>query len=371
LTGGPWVERCTECALTYPVPTTAWRCTCGGLLTLSAPPADRIVGDGSRWSMWRYGPVLPPLAAWERVTMGEGMTPVVPLADGVWAKVDFLNPTLSFKDRGAALLVAAAATLGARDLVTDSSGNAGTAVAAYAARAGIRAEVWVPAGTSEGKLAALRAHGATVAVADGDREAAAAGALQRVEETDWYYASHVYQPLFGHGVKTLVLELWEQLGGTLPDTLVLPAGNGTLVSGAAHAVADLQAQGLLGRGPRIIAVQAANCAPLTGWPPTGPTVAEGIAIAAPARAAEVVAVIEASGGAVVTVDDGEILAAQADLAARGLWVEPTAAAGWAACRSGAAAEAGPRPGQRSGGPPSAVTVLCGAGLKSPGAKHPA
>jgi threonine synthase len=344
--------------------------------------------------MWRYAPVLPPIEGWQRVSLGEGMTPVVPLGNEVVGKVDYLNPTLSFKDRGAALLVAAAVAVGATSVVTDSSGNAGTAVAAYAARAGLAAEIWVPAATSQGKLAAMRAHGATVELVAGDRAATAAGAARRVEETGAYYASHVYQPLFAHGVKTLVLELWEQLGGRLPGTLVVPVGNGTLVSGCAHAVVDLKALGLIERGPRIVAVQAASCAPLAGLVPSGPTVAEGIAIAAPPRGAEVVAAVKASGGAVVTVDDRQIMAARADLAGRGLWVEPTAAAAWAAWQAGLAVAgewsdtdgamvagewsderetpgAGEAGGARSGfGPVAAVVVLCGAGLKHPGPAAP-
>jgi threonine synthase len=204
----------------------------------------------------------------------------------------------------------------------------------------------------------LRAHGASGQLAYGDRGAAPAGAARRVEHTGAYYASHVYQPLFAHGVKTLMLELWEQLGGRLPATLVVPAGNGTLVSGYAHAVADLIALGLVERGPRVVAVQAATCAPLTGRAPIGPTIAEGIAIAAPPRAAEILAVIESSGGAVVTVTDPQIVAARADLARRGIWVEPTAAAAWAAWQVGATGAAS--------GPDDAVVVLCGAGLKYPG-----
>jgi threonine synthase len=352
-----WEQRCGTCGETWPVPAAVWRCSCGGLLELDGPPATTIVGDVGRWSMWRYEPVLPPLRGWEKVTLGEGMTPVVTLGEGVRVKVDFLNPTLSFKDRGAALLVTAAVALAADRVVADSSGNAGTAVAAYAARAGLEAEVWVPAGTSPGKLAAMRAHGADVRIADGDRAAAAVAAAARVEETGAYYASHVYQPLFAHGVKTLFLELWEQLGGRLPATLVLAAGNGTLVSGCAHAVADLRAAGLIAESPRMVAVQAEACAPLAGLAPTGPTVAEGIAIAAPPRRDQVIAAVAASGGSIVTVADEQILAARIDLAEQGLWVEPTAAAPWAAWHAGTA---GTQPGEDT------VVVLCGAGLKYPG-----
>jgi threonine synthase len=332
-----------------------WRCDCGGLLDLHGPVITEPVDDTGPWSLWRYAPVLPPLPAASRVSMGEGMTPLVPAAEGCWWKLDFLQPTLSFKDRGAAVLIAAAAGAGAERVVADSSGNAGTAIAAYATREGIAAEVWVPAGTSTGKLAAMTAHGATVRVAEGDRAAAAAAAARRADQPGWYYASHVYQPLFVAGVKTVAYEIWEQQGRSAPEVVVVPAGNGTLVLGVDAGFGELLAAGLIARRPRIVAVQAAACAPLAGLEPTGSTVAEGIAIAQPPRLRQVLAAIERSGGVVATVEDTAILDARADLARRGVWVEPTAAAGWAAWRD-------PAVPARSA---ATVVVLCGAGLKSP------
>ncbi|MDA8286495.1 MAG: pyridoxal-phosphate dependent enzyme [Actinomycetota bacterium] len=353
---GGWEEWCRACGQAYPVPATVWRCECGGLLDLRGPVAADPVAAGAPWSMWRYAPTLPPLAAAPAVTMGEGLTPLVAAGDGCWWKLDFVNPTLSFKDRGAAVVMAAAAGTGVRRVVADSSGNAGTAVAAYAARAGMAAEVWVPGGTSAKKIAAMEAHGATVRVAAGDREAAAEAARARADEPGWFYASHVYQPLFVAGVKTVAFELWEQLGRRAPEVVVVPAGNGTLVLGATAGFAELAAAGRITAVPRVVAVQAAACAPLAGLDPTGPTVAEGIAIARSPRQAEIVAALDRCGGRVVTVEDRAILEARADLARRGVWVEPTAAAAWAAYR------------QRLGGSrsPATVVVLCGAGLKAPG-----
>lgn len=351
-----WEEWCRACGRTFPVAAPVWRCECGGLLGLRGPLAADPVGRGAdTWSLWRYAPTLPPLPAASAVTMGEGGTPLVRAGEGCWWKLDFLNPTLSFKDRGAAVLMAAAAGAGVDRVVADSSGNAGTAVAAYAARCGIAAEVWVPEGTSAKKLAAMAAHGAMVRIAPGDRQAAAAAARRRADEPGWFYASHVYQPLFVAGVKTVALEIWEQLGRRLPDVLVVPAGNGTLVLGAAAACGELAAAGLVDTVPQLVAVQAAACAPLAGLAPVGPTVAEGIAIAAPPRQAEILEAVDRSGGRVVTVDDDAIVAARADLARRGVWVEPTAAAAWAAYLS-----AGEGIGDRE-----AVVVLGGAGLKAP------
>jgi threonine synthase len=279
-----------------------------------------------------------------QVSMGEGGTPLLtldPMAPDVRVKVEYIMPTLSFKDRGAVVLVAKAAEMGVRRLVADSSGNAGTAVAAYAARAGIAAEIFVPVATSPKKVAQIEAHGATVRRIEGSREDTAAAAVDAVMSTSGvFYASHVYNPLFYTGTQTFAFEVWEQLGRRLPDAFVLPAGNGTLVLGVSRAIDILLAQGLIERSPVIHAVQSTHCAPLTAAyladsaeplaVTTRETVAEGIAIATPVRGAAILGVVRASGGRVVSVDDDAVLATRSRLAARGLYVEPTAAAPLAA-----------------------------------------
>lgn len=264
-----------------------WRCSCGGA-----------------WAFEDADPLLP--AAYPDVSMGEGGTPLIEITCGsrpVLAKVEYLSPTLSFKDRGAAVLIAAAVDRGEDRVVVDSSGNAGTAIAAYAVRAGLGCDVFVPESVSPSKLTTMRAHRASVHVA-GSRADAGAAAVERVETTGAFYATHVWNPWFLEGTKRMVLEL-----DRLPDALVLPYGNGTLVLGAARAFA------LLGTSTPIIAVRAADPG----------TVAEGIAIESPPRGADVTRVIQASGGQVVTVTDDEIIAARVALAAQGLYVEPTAA----------------------------------------------
>jgi threonine synthase len=305
------------------------------------------------------------------VSLGEGFTPLVraPGAPGVWLKLDFLMPTLSFKDRGAVLVAELARRLGVPAAVADSSGNAGTALAAYLARAGIRCEVFVPAATSPAKLDQMRAHGAEVRLVPGGR-ANAARAAQEVADGGVFYASHVYQPYFLHGTKTYGYEVWEQLGGRVPDAVVVPVGNGTLLLGCHLAFEELRTQGRTDRTPRIIGVQAAACAPLAAAmavghadpvPVTaGSTKAEGIAIADPARGAQVLAAVRASGGDIVTVTDSEVADARADLAAAGLFVEPTSAVCWAVARRASSGRA--VPGWPDGG--EVVVPLCGAGLKS-------
>jgi threonine synthase len=275
-----------------------------------------------------------PPAALAQISMGEGDTPLTTLVVGgreFTAKLEFESPTGSFKDRGAAVLVAAAVDIGAAHLVADSSGNAGVAIAAYAARAGLSCEVFVAASTSQDKIDRIDA---TVRLVDGSREDVAAAAIERVETTGAFYASHVWNPWFLEGTKHYVREIYHQLGGRLPGALVLPAGNGTLVLGAWRAMQEL------GVVVPIIGVQAAKCAPIAAAffaeaddvtaVVDGGTVAAGIAIAAPVRGREILEAVRGSGGSLVTVTDEELLECAAELADQGMDVEPTAAAPLAA-----------------------------------------
>jgi threonine synthase len=371
---------CTRCGTTYAVESLAWHCTCGGLLDVAPFPMEFDPADltSREPTMWRYREVLP-IAADPAVSLGEGMSPVLRSRGlpHVRLKLDFLMPTLSFKDRGAVVLATLAARIGARQAMVDSSGNAGTAIAAYFARAGVACTVFVPASTSEGKLAQLRAHGAVVELVPGTRADTSAAALEVADRPQVMYASHVYHPYFFHGVKTYGYEIWEQNGFELPESVVLPVGNGTLVLGCHLAFTELVRAGLASRVPTIVAVQAQECAPLAaaesaGAPgpvevEVGETIAEGIAIAA-----QILTAIRTTGGTIVTVTDDEVRAARQALADEGLFVEPTAAACFAATRIAAddtrfdgrsAAWARARPFLAADG---VVVPLCGAGLKSPG-----
>ncbi|MEU6810230.1 threonine synthase [Streptomyces sp. NPDC046831] len=355
---------CPTDGVRVPSDSLAWRCpSCHGPLDLDFAPTPAPLKSltGRVNSLWRYAETLPLSAP--SISLGEGRTPLVELTDKVSAKLDYLMPTLSFKDRGAVLLAGLALRLGPRLVVADSSGNAGTAVAAYCARARLPCTVYVPQGTSAKKLEQIEAHGARLNVVDGDREAAAEAARAAADEPGVFYASHVFNPYFLHGTKTYVHELWEDLGGRLPEVLVLPVGNGTLLLGAALAVSELYGAGLLDRRPALWAVQSAAVAPLArAWEqgaedltevtPMAPTYAEGIAIPRPPRARQILRAVRESGGTFLTVTEDQIRHAQLDLASRGLYVETTAVACWAAVREGAL-------GQKS-----AVVPLCGAGLKS-------
>lgn len=311
------------------------------MFDLAAPGVDPLAGLGGPWSMWRYRSSLPIGASakeGEEVTLGEGVTPLVEMRPGLLAKMEQYSPTGSFKDRGASVMISLAAGAGETTAVADSSGNAGKAVAAYAARAGMKAEIFVPAGTPAAKTVAARANGATVMEVDGDRTAAARAAAQRLESADAWYASHVYQASFVHGIKTLAFEIFEQLGGRTPGAVLVPAGNGSLVQGLWLGFAELARFHRSGM-PRVIACQSDRFAVLAGHPPTGePTSAAGIAIARPPRGGQVRAAMLASSGSAVTVTEDAILDAQDELQRLGVAVEPTAAVAWAAL-----APAGPLP----------------------------
>jgi len=366
-----------------------WRCACGGPYDLPDVPAIPLrqlaARSDDRAGLWRYAatiPVSPQVAA--ALSIGEGQTPLIDAGDelpGVKIKLEFLFPTLSFKDRGAVVLVASALERRARRLVADSSGNAGSAIAAYATRAGLECRVFVPESTSARKQAQIRAYGAVVETIAGDRTATTEAAIGAARATGATYASHIYDPMFLQGTKTYAFELWEQLGG-VPDALVLPAGNGTLLLGAARGFRELRAGGLTDRVPAMIAVQSERCAPLAAaWAagadqplvvPARETAAEGIAIPRPPRGRQVLAAVRESGGCVVSVAEDAIEPARHHLGRRGLFVEPTAAITWAAAllarghrgvpAEGAAGESWLRARELAAG--TLVVPLCGAGLKS-------
>jgi threonine synthase len=376
---------CTVCGSQASPP--QWRCGCGGPLDLPDIPADALRDlpppTGRDAGLWRYRHCIPvDTDIADALSLGEGLTPLVDAGGqlgGVSIKVDYLFPTLSFKDRGAVVLVASAVQLGATALVADSSGNAGSAIAAYAARAGLPCTVFLPERTSAGKQRQVRAYGAAIRLVPGDRTATTRAAIDAVSATGATYASHIYDPYFLQGTKTYAFELWERLA-TPPEALILPVGNGTLLLGAARGFRELHAAGLIEREPALIAVQSERCPPLArAWADgaTEPapiealeTVAEGIAIPRPPRGAQILAAVRASGGCIVEVPEDAIAPAQTELAGRGLFVEPTAALTWAAALLAreapgdvtARGDAWDRARELSAR--SVVVPLCGSGLKS-------
>ena len=190
---------CTKCGKRTPVTTMQPTCECGGLFELDFTPEawDPELIDDKEWSQFRYRRFMALEGdAWRDVTLGEGRTPIVRFDDDVLFKMDYMMPTLSFKDRGAATLVAHMKAIGVKSCVQDSSGNAGNAVAAYAARAGIKCEIFVPEGTSPSKIRMIESHGAKVNVVPGTRDHCADVCRAKVCDEGAYYANHVYNPFF-------------------------------------------------------------------------------------------------------------------------------------------------------------------------------
>ncbi len=363
---------CTSCGAHYPIDSARYICDCKGLFQLEyeKKPLDFMaLKRVPERSIWRYRDALPPIAfqSVAETSMGEGGTPLISLGSHVQGKADFLMPTLSFKDRGGVVLAAAMHELHIRSCVIDSSGNAATSLAAYCARTDIACDVFVPAHTSEKKIEQIHAHGATVHRVAGSREDTASAAREYVKRTVSFYASHIYNPLFIEGTKTYIHELFEQCGALLPDVLISPVGNGTLLLGIALALKELFSWGYISGFPRVLAIQAANCAPLADAYERGaldiqelvttPTLAEGIASAKPARAREILSEMRSLNGTFITVTEESILEARDELARRGLYVELTSAANWAGYRAALAAGL-------IAADDRTVIPLCGAGLKS-------
>ncbi len=329
---------CQTCGATYDLDEPRWRCDCGGILDVDLVPAFDPATIGRRPpTLWRYREALPICDDANRVSFSEGFTPIVEMEiEGrtVLVKQEHLFPSGSFKDRGATVLVSKIRELGIRAVVEDSSGNAGCAVAAYCAKAGIECEIFVPADTAEAKLVQIRAYGAKLQRIAGSREDTARAALAAAEKQ--YYASHVWNPFFLQGTKTFAYEIWEQLGWKVPDTVIVPLGHGTLFLGAYIGFVDLVKAGVAQRVPRLVGVQAAASAPLfeafarnadDGSPVTKrATLAEGIAIAEPVRGRQILRAVRETGGLILAVDDWEIEQALKAACRQGFYIEPTSAA---------------------------------------------
>jgi threonine synthase len=323
----------------YPLTGARWRGDDGSPLMVSPMPGlSPAEITTSERSLWRYRAALP--VSGEVITLGEGWTPLVPVdwsGQRVHAKLEWFNPTASFKDRGVSMMMSGLRAQGATRVLEDSSGNGGSAVAAYAAAGGIRAKIIVPATTSASKILQARAYGAEIELVGGTRDEVAAEAVRQSALIP--YASHNWHPLFLQGVKTHGYELWEQLGFTAPDNVVVVAGAGSVVLGCDLAFGELLAAGRIRRLPRLLVGQPEHWATIadtvngidpTSRGPRQPTIAEGAAIAHPVRLPEVVAAIRRSGGGAVAVSEDRIHAAARRLSARGLYAEPTSAVAAAA-----------------------------------------
>src|SRR5437763_8669238 len=307
--------NCPACGKTIPADRPVWRCHCGGPLDRATGPGlTRAEIDTGEGSLWRYRAALA-LNSTPRVSLGEGWTPLVERRwEGmpVLFKLESQMPTGSFKDRGTAVMLNHLLEVGVGPIHEDSSGNAGSSIAAYAAAAGLPCRIYVPAAAPRGKVVQIAASGAEVRAIPGTRQAVTEAALAAIGES--FYASHNWHPFFIEGTKTLAYELWEQLGFTVPDNILVPTGYGSNILGLERGFAELTRRGEITRRPCLFAVQAENCAALAvAWAAgaadyvpfaPGQTIADGIATVKPVRTAEVLSALRGSGGGVVAVPEG-------------------------------------------------------------------
>lgn len=336
---------CFNCSTDRAEPAPDLTCSrCGGALTFPLVPyRPAALGAG----IWRYASCLP---LDDGCTLGEGMTPLIkalspqltPRAGGLFLKYEASNPTGSFKDRGTAIVVSAAAQLGYEKLVIASTGNAGASVAAYAARLGLRLVVVAPEWVSKEKLWQITCFGAEIrqiqgSFTDAEQE------YRAMAYRGWFPAGSD-NPFRVEGSKTIAYEISEQLGHETIDRVLIPVGTGNHIVSAFKGFTELVEAGVLPRVPAIDGVQLDAVTPLplqrglTTQPSAPTSVATGINIGKSILAQEATRAIISSGGSLHTVSDEEILAAQRDLAQfEGIAAEPTGAVAVAAYRAAVAA----------------------------------
>jgi len=301
-------------------------------------------------SLWRYREVLPLPASVEPVALGEGGTPLLratKFADDVdlWIKDESLNPTQSFKARGMSVAVSMAKHLGATKLAVPSAGNAGGALAAYAARAGIEAHIFMPRDTPRANIIECRELGAHVTLIDGLITDCGAEIARRKADQGWFDMSTLKEPYRIEGKKTLGYELAEQLDWKLPDAILYPTGGGTGLIGMWKAFDEMEVLGWIDRKrPRMFSVQASGCAPIVrafeagekfaAEFPNAQTIASGLRVPKAIGDFLILKILRQSNGGAVAVDDQEMIRVARDVGSmEGLFVAPEGAACFAALKS--------------------------------------
>lgn len=325
------IISCTDCRSTLDVSYQDWN---------SDDPGVQPIG-------WKHDPMPIPIHdASNLIDLGQGDTPVIELPhtaelvglDRLMAKLEFMNPTGSFKDRGTAIMMSVANELGIKEIVEDSSGNAGASVSAYAARAGIHSHIFAPATAPEAKIGQIKVYGAETHQVEGTRDETTDAANSFYAANDLVYASHNMSPYFIEGTKSFAYEVMTQFGGNLPDHIVIPVGNGSLYLGAWKGFNELVALGREFRMPRLHVVQSEAVMPIVAayegktWTSDmlGRTVAGGIAVGSPPHLDEILNVLKESDGVALSVGDTEIIEWQKHLAkTEGVFAEPTSAAAFA------------------------------------------
>jgi threonine synthase len=280
-------------------------------------------------------------------------------------KCEFVSISGSFKDRGVAVMINHLLANGVTRVAEDSSGNAGAAVAIYAAAAKLPCRIYVPAHTSPGKITQIAATGAEVIRVPGPRQGVADAAMK--DSSGYFYASHNWDPAFLDGIKTVGYEIWEQFGFGVPDVIIAPTGGGSNLLGCFRAFRELCAAGEIDRLPRLYGAQSESCEPIARAFETGAetyvevathaSIAEGIAVSRPVRSRALLAAVRESGGAIRAVSEASIATAHDRLARSGLYVEPTTATA-AALLDRLIEEGVIRTGDK------VVVILTGSGLKA-------
>lgn len=327
---------CTICGASYPVEKTPHLCQCGGIWDFSEfPTFSEPAKQQDLTGLWRYKACLGLPHQAPVITLGEGSTPLLAASfNGVstFYKLESQNPTGSYKDRGSAVLVSFLASRGITEVVEDSSGNAGASLAAYCARAGISARVFIPESASGPKRWQIEQYGARVESIPGPRANAAAAVLEAVHAGS-VYASHAYMPYGLAGIATIAYELFDDLG-EVPGTLIAPVGHGGLLYGILLGFEALQAGGVTVRMPRFIGVQAEACSPavaaytrrMNEIPEiqSSETLAEGASVIHPVRAVPILKRLYSGNGVMLSVSEPQLREAYNKIARQGIFCEPTA-----------------------------------------------
>jgi threonine synthase len=355
--GQPSALTCSRCAKTYSPQQPANLCECGGPLLvrydLSAVRAAWSKGQlaASVSSMWRYTPVLPADAA-DAVTLNEGWTPLIHAkslgrdmgATDLWIKDEGQNPTGSFKARGLSCAVTMAKKLGLRKLAIPSAGNAASALAAYAAAAGIESHIFMPRDVPQSNFIESKSFGAHVTLIDGLISDCGRMVAERKNAEGWFEVSTLKEPYRIEGKKTMGYEAAEQFGWELPDAILYPCGGGVGLIGMWKAFAELRELGWIGpKRPKMISVQAAGCEPITrAFEQHAPasqffenahTVAAGLRVPKALGDFLVLQAVRESGGTALSISDEDMLDAGILLAQReGIFAAPEGGACVAAAR---------------------------------------
>jgi len=325
---------CKKCGKLFKASPETIKCTCGAALWLDFEghlKKEDIIQ--SEYSLWRYSKAYPVKLEDVTVSYGEGMTPLARLdykGFNVQIKQDNLMPTGSFKDRGVVMVTNFMKNMGVDCFAEDSSGNGGSSYAGYCALGNIDIKIFVPAGTSAGKIAQMKVYGADLIEVEGTRQDVADQAMKNIGGS--VYVGHNWHPLFVQGTKSAAYELWEQNNFKAPDNVVCVAGNGSMVAGLYIGFDDLLKSGEITKMPRIFGVQSEGCNPLyrdfvgesMNFEMT-PSIAEGIRIKRSTKHDEVIGFVKETGGAFLSVEEEAIKNALFEIGKYGFYVEPTSA----------------------------------------------